>query len=187
MRLTVQFWHNNCSRHLWPGRCNLLHVFFTAMDCMPFLLVSWLSNFLVWLCSTSYCHLLCFVVVYFIFIFFTFLIPDIGWMHFLCVCVCVLSLPVQCWSLSYGKQRRPFRPCAPTWLRQQVWRTLNFFQISTSCFLSLIYFLCFWEKCLCIAAGPPSNDLNTTAIMSSSFLFYFRKWTDLPGKEKTQV
>lgn len=60
-------------------------------------------------------------------------------------CVCVLSLPVQCWSLSYGKQRRPFRLCAPTWLRQQVWRTFNFFSTSTLFFfllqLSLLLFL----------------------------------------------
>lgn len=42
-------------------------------------------------------------------------------------CMCVLSFPVQCWSLSYGKQRRPYRLCVQTWLRQQVWRTFNFF------------------------------------------------------------
>lgn len=77
------------------------------------------------------------------------LFPDFGWMHFLCVPV--LSLPVQCWSLSYGKQRRPFRLYAPTWLRQQVWRPLYFFctwslffllQPSLSLFLSLFGFLC---------------------------------------------
>lgn len=55
------------------------------------------------------------------------LFPVFGWIHFLCV----LSFPVQCWSLSYGKQRRPFRLCAPTWLRQQVWRTFNFFSTWT--------------------------------------------------------
>lgn len=41
----------------------------------------------------------------------------VGCTSFLCV---VMSLPVQCWSLSYGKPRRPFRLYAPTWLRQQV-------------------------------------------------------------------
>lgn len=48
-----------------------------------------------------------------------------------CVPVSVLSLPVQCWSLSCGKQRRPFRLCAPTWLRQQVCRTFHFFSSPT--------------------------------------------------------
>lgn len=62
------------------------------------------------------------------------LFPDFGWMHFLCVSV--LSLPVQCWSLSYGKQRRPFRLYAPTWLRQQVWRPFYFF-----CTWSLFFLL----------------------------------------------
>lgn len=58
-----------------------------------------------------------------------------------CVCVCVLSLPVQCWSLSYGKQRRPFRLCAPTWLRQQVWRTFNFFSTWTLfCYSFSVFF-----------------------------------------------
>lgn len=64
-------------------------------------------------------------------------------------CVPVLSLPVQCWSLSYGKQRRPFRLCAPTWLRQQVWRsfylfcTWSLFLLQPSLSLSLFFaFLC---------------------------------------------
>lgn len=57
-------------------------------------------------------------------------------------CVSVLSLPVQCWSLSYGKQRRPFRLCAPTWLRQQVWRSFYLFW-TWSLFITAFSFLGF--------------------------------------------
>lgn len=56
-------------------------------------------------------------------------------------CVCVLSFPVQCWSLSYGKQRRPYRLCVQTWLRQQVWRTFNFFSTGTHFVTALLFLL----------------------------------------------
>lgn len=77
----------------------LLHAFLRPMICMhPFLFCFY--DFLIF----------CVIVWFFIPICFICLFPVFGWMHFLCV----LSLPVQCWSLSYGKQRRPFRLCAPT-------------------------------------------------------------------------
>lgn len=96
---------------------------------------SWFACFLLFCFMTL--TIFCAVVLFFMPIFFICLFPVFGWMHFLCVSV--LSLPVQCWSLSYGKQRRPFRLCAPTWLRQQVWRTFNFFSTWTLCCYSFSF------------------------------------------------
>lgn len=105
----------------------LLHVFLGFMICMHsfffFGFVSWHNPLCAGCCFSYPSRFVC-------------LFPDFGWMHFLCVSV--LSLPVQCWSLSYGKQRRPFRLYAPTWLRQQVWRPFYFF-----CTWSLFFFFCY--------------------------------------------
>lgn len=103
----------------------LLHAFLRPMICMhPFFMIFWSFVLLFGFSCPS-----CFISLF----------PVFGWMHFLCVCV--LSLPVQCWSLSYGKQRRPFRLCAPTWLRQQVWRTFNFFSTWTFLVTALCLFV----------------------------------------------
>lgn len=105
--------------------------FLRLIICMcPFFIVLFYdSDNLACGCFVFHAHL-CFICLF----------PVFGWMHFLCVCV--LSLPVQCWSLSYGKQRRPFMLCAPTWLRQQVWRTFNFFSTWTLlCYSFLSFFI----------------------------------------------
>lgn len=47
---------------------------------------------------------------------FLFLFP-FSWLD---ACVCLFQIPVQSWSLNYGKPRRPFRPSEPTWQRLQV-------------------------------------------------------------------
>lgn len=104
-----------------------------------------------------------------------------------CVPVSVLSLPVQCWSLSCGKQRRPFRLCAPTWLRQQVWRTFHFFSTPNPLppcyrFLSLIWFF--------PPRGFPLDETGLGALadldsnVASQFL---RERNSLSGEEKPQV
>lgn len=95
----------------WLYHDPLLHVFLRPMICMHSFLFGFMTL-----------NILCVVVLFFmpIFVLFVCSLSLVGCTS----CVCVLSLPVQCWSLSYGKQRRPFRLCAPTWLRQQVWRTL---------------------------------------------------------------
>lgn len=130
------------------------------------------------------CFLLCCV---FIFIYLFWFLTSFGCTS----CVCVLSLPVQCWSLSYGKQRRPFRLCAPTWLRQQVWRTLNFFQISIAFFVFFpsFYYSVFLREVLCIAEWPPSNVSRAAmpTCVCLPFYFYFRNWLVLTGEEKQQV
>lgn len=99
---------------------------FTIVLCCMRSLDPWFACILFLFCFYDFL-IFCVIVWFFIPICFICLFPVFGWMHFLCV----LSLPVQCWSLSYGKQRRPFRLCAPTWLRQQVWRTFNFFSTWT--------------------------------------------------------
>lgn len=115
---------------------------FTMILCCMCSLDPWFACILFLLFCFMTLTIFCVVVLFFMPIFFFFFIclfPVFGWMHFLCVSV--LSLPVQCWSLSYGKQRRPFRLCAPTWLRQQVWRTFNFFSTWTLfCYRFLSFF-----------------------------------------------
>ena len=103
MRLTVRVWHTLRA---------LVILDLAGMICCMCFSQPWIAclflcfvtlQLLVWLCSTSYRHLL-FFVVYFIFIL-TFLIPDIGWMHFLCVCVCVVtSCPVLEFELRKAKE-----------------------------------------------------------------------------------
>lgn len=116
----------------------------------------------------------CVIVWFFIPICFICLFPVFGWMHFLCV----LSLPVQCWSLSYGKQRRPFRLCAPTWLRQQVWRTFNFFSTWT---LFCYSFLSFCQR---IPFGEWCSASFQIYLIYSQFL---RERSALSGEKKLQV
>lgn len=109
----------------------LLHAFLRPMICM--------HSFSLFCFMTL--TIFCVVILFFmpIFVLFVCSLSLVGCTS----CVCVLSLPVQCWSLSYGKQRRPFRLCAPTWLRQQVWRTFNFFSTWT---LFCYSFLSFFSK-----------------------------------------
>lgn len=98
----------------WLYHDPLLHVFPAIMTCMRLFF-----NFV--LVDIIFCVLFLFFIPI---LFYLFIPPSlVGCTS----CVSVLSLPVQCWSLSYGKQRRPFRLCAPTWLRQQVWRSFYLF------------------------------------------------------------
>lgn len=116
----------------WLYHDPLLHAFLDPW----FACILFFCCFVLWLLE-SFVWLFCFSCPSLFYLF----VPCL-WLDALPVCVCVLSLPVQCWSLSYGKQRRPFRLCAPTWLRQQVWRTFNFFSTWTLFCYSFLAF-CF--------------------------------------------
>ena len=72
---------------------------------------------------TSFLKIACFLFSIQIVIFFhthpfyfLFLFP-FSWFD---ACVCLFQIPVQSWSLNYGKPGRPFRPSEPTWKRLQV-------------------------------------------------------------------
>lgn len=155
----------------WLYHDPLLHVFLGLLICMLFFfcflrICLTTHSFVCWFLFSYPSHLVC-------------LFPDFGWVHFLCVSV--LSLPVQCWSLSYGKQRRPFRLYAPTWLRQQVWRSFYFY-----CTWSLFYLL-FFVTAFSIFLGFPCMS-HAKHLWMLIFLFIFlRERNSLSREEKLQI
>lgn len=135
--------------HQFAFRPTLLHVFISSIKTACFLFKT--------KCIFFFTPILAFYVL--------FLFP-LPWLD---ACVCLIQIPVQSWSLNYGKPRRPYRPSEPTWLRLQV--------VYINLFLSL-----YFKQCRSSWAHPVQNSINLV-----TFSFLSRKWSSFAGTKKLQI
>lgn len=135
----------------------LLHVFIRSIVCM----------FLFWFCLG--------ILQKWSFFFFDFGFSWPSFVFFPLFCVTHFSL-VQFWSLNYGKPRRPFRLCVPTWHRLQV----AYFQLLHASVLDMTGSSFLLQAVYNVCHEIPSHNFIL-------FFLLFRMWDSFSREKKLQI